>query len=132
MSVAWLRQFGIDESRLEGLGRDRRELDQLEAEWLFRVGEYVRSHEWQTDGHGSAAAAIAKQCRMTGGAARAAVRLAVRLQDHLPATLAAFSAGAISRHHAAVIADAYTPERAAELAPLEADLCERGPAVGSG
>ena len=41
----------IDESRLQGLGRDRRELDQLEAEWLFRVGEYVRSHEWQTDGH---------------------------------------------------------------------------------
>ena len=27
--------------------------------------------------------------------------------------------GKISRHHAAVIADAYTPERAAELAPLE-------------
>ena len=63
-------------SRLEGSGRDRRELDQLEAEWLFRVGEYVRSHEWQTDGHASAAAAIAKQCRMTRGAARAAVRLA--------------------------------------------------------
>ena len=70
----------IDESRLAGLARDRRELDQLEAEWLFRVGDYVRSHEWQTDGHGSAAAAIAKQCRMTRGAARAAVRLAQRLQ----------------------------------------------------
>ena len=56
---------------------------------------------------------------MTAGAARAAVRLAVRLHDQLPATLAAFSAGKISRHHAAVIADAYTPERAAELAPLE-------------
>ena len=109
----------IDESRLAGLARDRRELDQLEAEWLFRVGEYVRSCEWQTDGHGSAAAAIAKQCRMTRGAARAAVRLARRLSDHLPATLAAFSAGQISRHHAAVIVEAYTPERAAELAPLE-------------
>ena len=44
----------IDESRLEGLARDRRELDQLEAEWLFRVGEYAGSHEWQTDGHASA------------------------------------------------------------------------------
>ena len=107
-------------SRLEGLGRDRCEVDRLEAEWLFRVGEYVRSYEWQTDGHASAAAAIAKQCRMTRGAARAAVRLAVRLHDQLPATLAAFSAGEISRQHAAVIAEAYTPERAEELASLEA------------
>ena len=104
---------------MEGLGRDRCEVDRLEAEWLFRVGEYVRSHEWRTDGYGSAAAAIAKECRMSGGVARASVRLAVRLHDQLAATLAAFSAGEISRQHAAVIADAYTPGRAVELAPLE-------------
>jgi hypothetical protein len=85
---------------LKNLGRDRRELDQLEAEWLFRVEKYVRSHEWQTDGHASAAAAIAKQCRMTGVAPRAAVRLAQRLpSDTGPAagpptsTTSNFSAG---------------------------------------
>ena len=78
-------------SRLDGLARDRRELDQLEAEWLVRVGEYDRSREWQTDGYLTCAAALREKCRLTHGAARAAVQLARRLKI-LPATLAAFGA----------------------------------------
>ena len=105
-------------SRLDGLARDRRELDQLEAEWLFRVGEYDRSHEWQTDGYLTAAAAIREKCRLTHGAARAAVQLARRLET-FPATLAVFSAGRISRQHAQVIAGAFTPERADKLEGMD-------------
>ena len=105
-------------SRLDGLARDRRELDQLEAEWLFRVGEYDRSHEWQTDGYLTAAAAIRQKCRMTHGAARAAVQLARRLET-LPVTLAVFSAGRMSRQHAQVIAGAFTPERADKLEGMD-------------
>jgi hypothetical protein len=105
-------------SRLDGLARDRRELDQLEAEWLVRVGEYDRSREWQTDGYLTAAAAIRQKCRMTHGAARAVVQLARRLES-LPFTLAAFSGGRISRQHAAVIAGAFTPERAEALEGMD-------------
>jgi hypothetical protein len=105
-------------SRLDGLARDRRELDQLEAEWLVRVGEYDRSREWQTDGFLTAAAAIRQKCRMTHGAARAAVQLARRLET-LPCTLAAFSAGRISRQHAKVIADAFTPARTEALEGMD-------------
>ena len=72
-------------SRLDGLARDRRELDQLEAEWLAKVGEYERSREWQADGYLSAAAALRKRCRMTYGIAAGHVRLARRLEQ-LPAT----------------------------------------------
>jgi hypothetical protein len=84
---------------------------------LFRVGEYDRSKEWQADGFLSAAA-LRSKCRLTHGYAAATVRLARRLED-LPATSAAFEAGKISRQHAAVIADAFTPERAQALAGLE-------------
>src|SRR5271154_6383865 len=55
---------------------------------------------------------------MTHGAARAAVRLA-RRSEILPATLRAFSDGRISRQHAAVIADAFTPERAEVLEGMD-------------
>jgi hypothetical protein len=105
-------------SRLDGLARDRRELDQLEAEWLFRVGEYDRSHEWQTDGYLTCAAALREKCRLTHGAASAAVRLARRLET-LPCTLAVFSAGRMSRQHAQVIAGAFTPERADQLEGMD-------------
>ncbi len=105
-------------SRLDGLARDRRELDQLGAEWLVRVGEYDRSREWQTDGYLTCAAALREKCRLTHGAARAAVQLARRLES-LPATLAVFSAGRISRHHAQVIAGAFTPERADKLEGMD-------------
>ena len=110
-------------SRLDGLVRGRRELDALEAQWLFMAGEYARSGECQADGFLTAAAAIQKRCRMDAGAARTAVRLANRL-ERLPATQKAFDAGDISRAHAAVIAAAYTDERALQLAAIEDGLVE--------
>ena len=108
---------------LIGLGRGRCEADAIEAQWLFQVGEYTRSGVWQADGFLSAAAAIQQYCRMNAGAARAAVRLAKTLH-RLPATQAAFDAGEISRAHASVLADAYTEERAEQLACIEAGLVE--------
>ena len=95
----------------------------MEAQWLAMVGEYTRSGVWQTDGYVSAAAAIQRHCRMNAGAARAAVRLAKRLPK-LPATRAAFDAGEISRAHAVVMADAYTDDRAEQLAGIEAGLAD--------
>ena len=79
-------------SRLDGLARNRQELDRLEAEWVFRVGDYDRSKEWQGAGYQSAAAAIAKRCHMNAGTARAAVQLA-RTLERLPATMKAFDRG---------------------------------------
>ena len=78
---------------MDGLVRGRRELDALEAQWLFMAGEYARSGECQADGFLTAAAAIQKRFRM--------------------------DAGDISRAHAAVIAAAYTDERALQLAAIE-------------
>jgi hypothetical protein len=106
------------ESRLEEIVRRRREIDAFEAEWLTLIGEYDRSGEWQSDGHGSAAAAVRAACRMTAGEARSTVRLAKRLQ-HLPHTAAAFADGSISRAHAVVIARAYTSRRAEALEEFE-------------
>ena len=108
---------------LEGIVRGRGELDAIEAQWLCAVGEYARSGVWQADGFVSAASALQQRCRMTAGAARAAVRLAKALR-HLPATERAFDAGKISRAHVAVMADAFTDERAGQLAPIEAALVE--------
>jgi hypothetical protein len=106
------------ESRLEEIIRRREELDALEAEWVGLVGEYDRSGEWAADGFLSATAGLRTRCRMTHGIASSAVRLGRRLEQ-LPATKAAFAAGEISRSHAKVIADAYPPQRAADLADAE-------------
>jgi hypothetical protein len=111
------------ESILESIVRGRRELDAIEAQWLCMVGEYARSGAWQADGFVSAAAAIQQRCNMNAGAARAAVRLAKTLR-RLPATQKAFDAGEISRAHAGVMADAYTEERAEQLACIEEGLVE--------
>ena len=108
---------------LECIVRGRRELDAIEAQWLCMVGEYTRSGAWQADGFLSAAAAIQQRCRMDAGAARAAVNLAKALH-RLPATEKAFDAGDISRAHAAVIANAYTEDRAEQLAGIEAGLVD--------
>ena len=105
-------------SGLAGLADGRREVDQLEAQWFAQVGAYDRSYEWRSDGHSSAAAAIAKRCRMNPGTARAAVELARKLEQ-LPETMRAFDDGAISRAHAATIADAYTEKRAPALVGFE-------------
>jgi hypothetical protein len=108
---------------LEAIVRGRRELDAMEAQWLSMVGEYTSSGAWQADRFVTAAAAIQQRCHMNAGAARAAVQLAKRLRQ-LPATQAAFDAGQISRAHAWVLADAYSEERAEQLACIEAELVE--------
>ena len=108
---------------LDTVARGRREADAIEAQWLSIVGEYTKSGVWQGDGYVSAAAAIQQRCNMNAGAARAAVRLAKTLR-RLPATQAAFDAGEISRAHASVMADAYTEERAEQLACIEAGLVD--------
>jgi 5-methylcytosine-specific restriction endonuclease McrA len=109
------------ESRLDGLARDRRELDQLEAEWVFRAGEYDRSGEWQAHGFASAAAAIGRRCRMAPAAAAATVKLARRL-EHLPETANAFEKGQISRQHAEMIAAPCTRERREMMQGIEREL----------
>src|SRR5579862_3622652 len=81
-------------SGLAGLAAGRCEVDQLEAQWLSQVGAYDRSYAWQSDGHLSAAAAIARRCNMNPGSARAAVELARKLEQ-LPETRRAFDQGAI-------------------------------------
>ncbi len=67
------------------LGKQRREVDAAEAQWLVDVGEYDRSGDWAIDGFLSAAAAIAKNCRMDPGVARHYVHLA-RTLSKLPAS----------------------------------------------
>ena len=109
------------ETRLDGLARDRRELDQLEAEWVFRTGEYDRSGEWAGHGFASAASAIASRCRMAPAVAGATVRLARRL-EHLPETANAFEKGEISRQHVEMIALPCTRERREMLQGLEREL----------
>ena len=52
---------------------------------------------------------------------RSHVQLARKL-EHLPVVAEAFGLGEISRSHAAVIAEAYTPERAAEISNVEPQL----------
>ena len=116
------------ESMLDSIVRGRRELDAIEAKWLFMVGGYARSGALRADGYMSTAAAIRHRCFMNAGAARAAVRLAKTL-PRLPATQKAFDAGAISRAHASVMADAYTEERAEKLAHIEEALVEFAPGV---
>jgi hypothetical protein len=103
---------------LQGIAEMRREIDAMEAAWLRRVAEYDRSDDWRAEGYASAASAIRHVCRMNAGTARAHVEVARKLDD-LPATADAFRDGDISLAHVRVIAAAHTPERAAELEPIE-------------
>jgi hypothetical protein len=105
-------------------------LERVEFEWLRRVAELDRTGNWAA--RLSVAGWLRDRCRMTPGAARAAVQLARRLDD-LPATAEAFGRGEMSRAHAMVLADVYTPERAEMLDELEPklvgvarELCPRG------
>lgn len=109
--------------RLEELARERRELDAREAAWLAAVAAYDRSGDWRADGYASAASALRAACRMTHGAARGHVEIARKLEQ-MPWARAAFRAGDISRAHVALIADAFTPERAEAVAEIEPTLVE--------
>ena len=100
------------------LGKQRREVDALEAQWLIGVGEYDRSGDWAIDGFLSAASALASTCRMDAGVARYYVLLA-RSLARLPVAAEAYAAGDISLRHVQVFADAYTKKRAEALAAAE-------------
>ena len=108
---------------LELLAKRRRELDAQEAAWLRDLNEYDRSGDWSIDQFQSAASAIRHTCRMTPGVAQANVTLGRKLEK-LPAVAEAFAAGDISARHASVIADAFTPKRAAAMTAFEDVLAD--------
>jgi len=108
---------------LEALAAERRDLDAREAAWLQRVAFYDRSGQAHVDGYLGAAAALRDACRIDPGVASGHVKLARKLEQ-LPVTADAFAEGAISRRHAQVIADAYTPERADGLSEIEPILVQ--------
>lgn len=101
----------------------RRCIDALEFVWLRAVRDYDRSQDWRAEGFVSAGSALRAKCRVRPGVAHGAVQLAGKLEC-LPETSRAFGAGHISRQHAAVIADACTPEREAALVELEPQLVD--------
>jgi hypothetical protein len=98
-----------------------RDLDVRLAATLRKLAEYDRSGDWRADGYANASAALQDQCRMDPGVAHGHVRLARRLEK-FPEVAEAFGAGDISHGHARVIANAYTPTRAAELSNVETEL----------
>lgn len=114
---------GDARTSLQEIARQRRELDAAEAKWLATVATYDRSGEWRADGFESAAAALRTECNLSSFVARDHVQLARKL-DSLPVVAESFQAGEISRAHAAVIASAYTPERAEAINQLEPHLVE--------
>ena len=106
---------------LELLAKKRRELDAAEAAWLAEVRAFDRSGDWRVDGFLNAASALRSVCRMNHGVARGYVELARKL-ERLPEVADAFGRGEISARHASVIATAHTPDRAAEISQVEAEL----------
>jgi hypothetical protein len=98
-------------------------VERLEYQRLRAVAALDRSGAWRADSALTTASWLRASCRLTHGAAAAAVRLARRLES-LPVTAAAFEAGNISRRHAQVIAEAYTPERADALTDVESELVD--------
>jgi Domain of unknown function (DUF222) len=119
VSASWDRYRGGAHGTLQELADIRREIDRLEHLFLQKLAVYDRNLEAHADGYVNSAVVIRPRCRMTPGAARGHVDMARKLEA-LPLTSAALAAGDISRHHAAVIAKAYTPEPATAIAGLEA------------
>jgi hypothetical protein len=97
--------------------------EQVEFLKLCALRRFDERGDWAVDGFVSAAAWLRARANMSHGAAVHALTLARRLPQ-LPETAAAFAAGEISRHHAAVIADACTPERVHAITEVEAQLVE--------
>ncbi|HET9728024.1 MAG TPA: DUF222 domain-containing protein [Acidimicrobiia bacterium] len=113
----------VGEQGLAEIARERRELDRAEALWLHKVLAYDRSGAWADAGYVNAAAALRDACQLAPGAASATVTLARKLPE-MPTIAAAFGRGEVSRKHVEVLARAWTPERAAALVPIEAQLVE--------
>jgi 3-methyladenine DNA glycosylase/8-oxoguanine DNA glycosylase len=116
----------VDVARMHSL------IERLEHAWLERVHDGTQRGDWQAEGFVSAPAWLRERCRLTRGAATAAIDLARKLAS-LPETSDAFARGAITRAHAQVIARAATPERADAISEVEpsTDLGPRTAEVGS-
>jgi Domain of unknown function (DUF222) len=108
---------------LDSLVSERQALDASEAAWIHEVGEYDRSGQWCTDGYLNAAAALREHCHLDPGVAHGYVALARKLET-LHGVADAFKRGRISSRHAQVIANAYAPERAADLDGMELELVD--------
>jgi hypothetical protein len=107
----------------ELMAKRRREFDAHEAEWLRELYEYDQSGDWAIDKFQSTASAVRHMCHMTPAVAAANVSLARKLAQ-LHTVSEAFAAGDISAKHAQVIADAFTPKRAAAMAEFEEVLVD--------
>jgi hypothetical protein len=92
--------------------------ERVEFLTLRVMREFDESGDWAVDGALSTQAWLRDRTRCAQP-----VEMARRL-GALPETSAAFSDGAITRHHARVITDACTPARAAALAEVEEPLVE--------
>jgi hypothetical protein len=95
-----------------------RAVERLEFLKLRVIREFDASGDWAADGALSTQGWLRVRTRCAQP-----VEMARRL-GQLPETSAAFSDGAITRHHARVITDACTPARAAALADVEEPLVE--------
>ena len=115
-------KVAADESALD-VERMWRLADRVEFLRLRAIGEYERSGDWQSNDFLTAPAALRHRCRMSAGHAKRAIDVARKL-DALPEVSAAFAAGAVSRAHVEVIADAATPERAEMLRGVERELVD--------
>jgi hypothetical protein len=100
---------------------EHRDLEARMAAWLGKLADYDRTGQYGTDGFASAAVALRAACRMNPGVAHRHVELARKLTD-LPDIADAFSRGEISCAHARVVANAHTPERAADITNIETQL----------
>ena len=97
--------------------------ERVEALKVRAARAYETSEEWRADGFLSAAAALLARCGVEHGQAGRALALGARL-ERLPHTAEAFAAGAISRHHASVVAEACTSERRDQIEAVEEHLSE--------
>jgi hypothetical protein len=89
-----------------------------DALWTRAVEEYDRSESYRDEGFLTARSAIGTKCRTESSSDLALGR---KLRN-LPHVSEAFARGDISRQHAQVMANGYTPERAAALAEIEEQL----------
>ncbi len=110
-------------SGIAEIAQDIRDLEAGMSAVLHKIGAYDRAASYTTDGYTNTAVALRVTCRLDHGVAAGHVKLARKL-DLLPDVAEAFAAGDISRAHAAVIADAHTPERASQLTPIEPQFVE--------
>jgi Domain of unknown function (DUF222) len=111
---------------LEEIAEEHRDLEARMAAWLKKVAAYDRSDDWNADGYVNPASALRHACQMDQGVARNHIDLARKL-DELPVVADAFGRGEISSRHATVVANAYTPERAAHIANVEPQLVAAAP-----